>query len=366
MAVPSFHLLRVLEVREETPECVSIQFEVPPQLAEVYHFLPGQYLTLRRQINGEEVRRSYSICASPDDNELRVAVKILADGKFSNFAHTELKVGDELEVMPPLGKFTPRTQEGASVGKNYLAFVAGSGITPVMSIMKSVLKNHPESSFTLVYGNKNRSSIIFKEEIEALKNKYMNRLSVYHLFTREAADTTMFNGRLTKEKVQEFQQKLIDVDRIDEFFICGPEEMILNLRQYFIEDLSVDTHRLHFELFSSPDQPKHNNKQWEAQKDKANAGKVCKVVVHLDGSAHEMDLPYGGDTILDKALMEGLDLPYACKGGVCCTCRAKLVEGEVDMEVNYGLEPEEIEQNFILTCQSHPKSERVVVDFDVK
>lgn len=366
MAVPSFHLLRVLEVREETPECISIQFEIPPQLAEVYQFLPGQYLTLRRQINGEEVRRSYSICASPEDNELRVAVKVLADGKFSNFAHTELKVGDELEVMPPLGKFTPRQQEGQAVGKNYLALAAGSGITPVMSIMKSTLKNSTDSTFTLVYGNKNRNSIIFKEEIEGLKNKYMDRLRVYHLFTREAADTALFNGRINKEKIKELQEHLIDINLVDELFVCGPEEMILGLRQYFLEELSVDTHRLHFELFSSPEQPKVVHKEWEQQKGKAPSGKVCKVVIHLDGSSHEMDLPYGGNTILDQALMEGLDLPYACKGGVCCTCRAKLVEGEVDMEVNYGLEPEEIEQNFILTCQSHPKSEKVVVDFDVK
>lgn len=366
MAVPSFHLLRVSEIREETPEAISIQFDVPSQLKEAYDFKPGQYLTLRRQINGEEVRRSYSICAAPDDNELRVAVKILKDGKFSNFAHQELKVGDEMEVMPPLGKFTPRENQEPSVKKNYLAFVAGSGITPVMSIMKSVLKNQPESTFTLVYGNKNRSNVIFKEGIEGLKNKFMERLVIHYLFTREAADTAIYNGRINAEKVKAFQKFLIDLDRTDEVFICGPEEMILDLRSYFLDKLSWDSHRVHFELFSSPDQPSQQHSEWQEKAQQIDPSKQSKVIVHLDGSAHEMQLGYNARSILDQALMEGLDLPYACKGGVCCTCRAKLLEGEVDMEVNYGLEPEEIEQNFILTCQAHPRSDKVVVDFDVK
>lgn len=366
MALPSFHLLKVLEIREETPDCISIQFEVPPQLADIYRFLPGQYLTLRHQINGEEIRRSYSICASPEDNELRVAVKILADGKFSRFAHTDLKEGDELEVLPPLGKFTPRTHEKSTERKNYLAFVAGSGITPVMSILKSVLKNNQESSFTLVYGNKTRNSIIFKEEIEGLKNRWMDRLTIYHLFTREAADTSLFNGRITKDKIGELQKSIFDLSLFDEIFICGPEEMIVNLRKYFLEDLSIDQHHLHFELFTSPEQPKALHDDWKKQGAKTVSEKVSKVTVHLDGSTHEIEVPYNGNTILDQGLMEGMDLPYACKGGVCCTCKAKLLEGEVDMEVNYGLEPEEIEQNFILTCQSHPKTEKVVVDFDAK
>lgn len=366
MATPSFHLLRVLEVREETPECISIQFEVPPQLADTYRFLPGQYLTLRHQINGEEVRRSYSIAASPEDNELRVAVKILPDGKFSRFAHTELKEGDELEVLPPLGKFTPRVKDGRQVGKNYLALAAGSGITPIMSIMKSVLRNDPNASISLLYGNKNRNNIIFKEEIEGLKNKYIDRLTLYHLFTREAADTAMFNGRITAEKIKEFQEQLLDIRSFDEIFICGPEEMILNLRKYFLEEMQLDTHQLHFELFTSPEQPRPGHNDWVQHKEAAEKGKVAKVTIHLDGSSHEIEVPYNGNTILDQALMEGLDLPYACKGGVCCTCRAKLLEGNVEMEVNYGLEPEEVENNFILTCQSHPKSDKIVVDFDAK
>jgi len=365
MSLTSFHTLKVKEVRRETPECISILFDIPEDLRETFRFLPGQYLTLRRQINGAEVRRSYSICAAPHEGEVRVAVKNVEKGKFSGFANAELQPGDELEVMPPLGKFTPRT--AAEQGrKSYLALAAGSGITPVISIMKTMLRENPESTFTLVYGNRNRGSIIFKEAIEALKNQYMNRLAVYHIFSREAADTPLFNGRITTEKVRAFCDMLIDPQQMDEIFICGPEEMILSLRDYFLEERKLKPQQVHFELFSSPDQPKAVHREWAARQQKIDPSKVCALTVRLDGAAFDMQLPFAGDSILDKALLEGLDLPYACKGGVCCTCRAKLVEGEVDMEVNYALEPDELANNFILTCQAHPRSEKVVVDFDIK
>lgn len=364
MAVPSFHLLCVSEIREETPEAVSIKFDVPPQLQEAYQFLPGQYITLRQQINGEEVRRSFSISSAPEDNELRVAIKLLKGGKFSSYALEKLKVGDELEVLPPLGKFTPRDNKETAGRKNYLAFAAGSGITPIMSILKSVLRNQPESTFTLVFGNKGRKDIIFKEEIEGLKNKYMQRLVVYYLFTREEADAEIFNGRISNEKVREFQKGLLDVNTADEVFICGPEPMILDLRQYFLEDLSFDTHRFHIELFTSPDQPNPKSEEWHEEAKKNEITEESEVTIHIDGASQMVKLAYSGDSILDQGLMAGMDLPYSCKSGVCTTCRAKLVEGEVDMEVNYGLEPEEIAQNFILTCQSHPKTKKVVVDFD--
>jgi ring-1,2-phenylacetyl-CoA epoxidase subunit PaaE len=365
MATPSFHLLKVKEVREETPECVSILFDLPENLEETFRFLPGQYLTLRRNINGTEVRRSYSICSAPQEGELRVAVKNVREGKFSGFANQELKAGDELEVMPPLGKFSPREAEQQE-SRNYLAIAVGSGITPVMSIMKSMLQQNKNCTFTLIYGNKSRGSIIFKDEIEALKNRYMERLSVYHIFTRETAETPLFNGRINSDKLNAFYKTLLHRDKINEVFICGPEEVILNLREYFIDEQKMDTRHVHFELFSSPDQPRAVHQEWEEKQQTIESGKVSKVTVRLDGTSYEMDLAYGGDSILDTALLQGLDLPYACKGGVCCTCRAKLLEGAVDMEVNYALEEDEIANNFILTCQSHPRSEKVVIDFDVK
>ena len=364
MSITSFHLLKVKEIRQETPECISILFDVPETLKETFQFLPGQYLTLRRNIDGAEVRRSYSICAAPEENELRVAVKSVKEGKFSGFANNELKPGDELEVMPPLGKFSPRKMEADA--RNYLAVAVGSGITPVISIMKTLLRQNKKSTFTLIYGNKSRGSIIFKEAIEGLKNKYMDRLSVYHVFTRETAETPLFNGRINIEKLKTFSEVLVDMEKVNEVFICGPEEMILNLREYFVDQRKMDTHLVHFELFSSPDQPKTVHKEWEEKQQKVEGDKISKVTVRLDGTAYDMDLAYGGSPILDAALMQGLDLPYACKGGVCCTCRAKLVEGEVDMEVNYALEEDEIANNYILTCQAHPRSEKVVVDFDIK
>lgn len=364
MSTSHFHLLKIKEVRPETADCVSVRFEIPEHLKDTFQFVPGQYLTLRKHIGELDIRRSYSICSAPHDNELRVAVKKVDQGKFSGYVNGELKAGDELEVMPPMGKFTSRASDKAA--KKYLAFAAGSGITPILGIMKSVLKLEPESEFTLVYGNKNRGSIIFKEAIEALKNKFMNRLRVYHIFTREKMDTELFNGRINKEKAVAFCETLIDANAMDEIFICGPEDMILGLRDYFIEEKHIEASKVHFELFSSPDQPKTVHKDWEEKSTKIDHTKMSQVTVKLDGAAFEMNLAYGGENILDAALREGADLPYACKGGVCSTCKAKLVSGEVDMEVNYALEPDELAANFILTCQAHPRSERVVVDFDEK
>lgn len=363
MSISHFHLLKVKEVKSETAECVSVSFEVPEELQEKFRFQAGQYLTLRKHIEGAEVRRSYSICVAPDEGELRVAVKKVDQGKFSGFVNMDLKPGDELEVMPPLGKFSPRPTDNKK--KKYLAFAAGSGITPLMGIMKSVLAKDDESEFTLVYGNKNRGSIIFKEQLEALKNKYMTRLRVYHVFTRETMDTPLFNGRINVEKAKAFLQRLINIEEMDELFICGPEEMILGLRSYFIDELKIDAHKVHFELFSSPDQPRAVHEAWMAKQEQVDPSTISKVTVKLDGAAFEMNLAYGGDNILDAALQQGADLPYACKGGVCSTCKAKLIEGEVDMEVNYALEPDELAARFILTCQSHPRTEKVVVDFDV-
>lgn len=362
MSVPKFYPLKVKEVRPETAECVSVCLEVPEELKGVFGFAPGQYLTFKTHIKDAEVRRSYSICCSPHEGELRVAIKKVEGGKFSGFANLELKAGDLLDVMPPLGKFSPRKTE--KLKKNYLAIAAGSGITPVMSIMKSVLESEPESHFTLIYGNKNRNTIIFREAIEGLKNRYMQRLRVYHVLSREKMDVPLFNGRITSEKILNFRKSLVDIHQMDEIFICGPEEMLLSIRQQLL-DLEIPAEKIHIELFSSPDQPKENHEHW-TKAHRQDERSTSKVSVRLDGITFEMELPYNGDSILDAALKQGADLPYACKGGVCSTCRAKITEGSVEMEVNYALEQDDLDNGFVLTCQSHPTTPRVVVDFDAR
>jgi len=362
MSAPKFYPLKVKEVRPETNDCVSVALEVPDDLKQTFRFAPGQYLTFKKHLKDAEIRRSYSICCSPNDNELRVAIKKVEQGKFSGFANAELKPGEVLDVMPPLGKFTPRSSDKTK--KQYLAFAAGSGITPVMSIMKSLLENEADSEFTLVYGNRNRNTIIFREAIEGLKNRYMQRMRVYHILSREMMDVPLFNGRIDANKVIDLSKSLIDVNKVDEVFICGPEEMLLAVRQQLL-DLGMPSEKIHIELFSSPDQPKAKHEQWVKQHNR-HGDAVSKVSVRLDGVTFDMELGYNEDSILDAALKHGADLPYACKGGVCSTCRAKVVEGEVEMEVNYALEKDEIKNGFVLTCQSHPKTERVVIDFDAR
>ena len=360
MSSIKFYSLKVNDVRPETADCVSVSLEVPAALQETFRFAPGQYLTFRRHFDGAEVRRSYSICSSPRDGELRVAIKKVEEGKFSTYAHGTLKAGDELDVMPPMGKFTPKKNEGKH--KEYLAFAAGSGITPIMSIMKTVLEDEPNSNFTLVYGNRSRNSVIFRESIEALKNIYMERLRLYHVLSREYMEVPLFSGRINAEKAREFCRSLIDLSTMDEAFLCGPEEMILSVKKE-LTDLGMPSENVHIELFTSPDQPKAAHEKWVTTHD-ANKGPVSKVSITLDGTTFDMEVPFNGETILDAALRNGADLPYACKGGVCCTCRAKVTEGEVEMEVNYSLEHDEVEKGFVLTCQSHPRTERVVIDFD--
>ena len=354
-----FHPLKIKEVRRETDECVSLLFDIPSEFKEQFSFRQGQSLTMRTRLNGEEVRRTYSICSSPLDNEWRVAVKKVEGGIFSSHANEKLQAGDILEVLPPVGKFY--TDLHPAHKKNYLAVVAGSGITPVLSIIKTTLLTEPESSFTLLYGNRTRASIIFKEELDALKNKFIDRLTIHHILSREITDAPIYNGRINREKCEVLFKKLIDIQSMDECFICGPEAMIFSVKE-FLESNGVDKKHIHFELFTTPGQKAYVSRpQTESIEEK---GPKSKIKVKLDGVLFEFDLSQKGDTILDAALKQGADLPFACKGGVCCTCRAKLVSGEVQMDVNYGLEEDEIDAGFILTCQSHPQTPEVFVDFD--
>ncbi len=354
---PKFHMLKIKDIRRETVDCVSIAFEVPERLQPDYEYIPGQYLTLRTDLKGEEVRRSYSICSSPVDGELRVAIKQVTDGLFSTFANEVLTVGDTLDVMTPMGSFHS-TLHPNNV-KHYVAFAAGSGITPIMSILKTVLTTEPRSQFTLFYGNRATDSIIFREAIEGLKNLYLGRLSVHYVLSREHTGSDLFTGRISREKCEVFFEKIIDPEEVDEFFICGPQEMNEDIRNLLLER-GLDRKKIHVELFTTgvtknglPKATISNQPGFEAQ-----------IQITLDGNTFEFPLLSTGDSILDAALKQGADLPFACKGGVCCTCRAKLVSGEVMMELNYALEPDELAAGYILTCQSHPKTERVVVDFD--
>jgi len=355
-----FHKLQVKEVREETADCVSIVFTVPESLKTEFSFEQGQNITIKKEIGGEEIRRSYSICSAPFENELRVAVKKVEGGKFSDFANSLLKAGDELDIMPPTGKFN--TKLNTENAKQYLAFAAGSGITPVISIIKTTLQTEPSSSFTLVFGNRGRHTIIFFEELEGLKNKYLDRFNFINILSREKTDAPINSGRIDLTKLTELG-KLVDYKNTDEFFICGPEEMIFCVKE-FLEASGIENKKIHFELFTTPGQK--SSSVSSRQSSVENNGPQSKITVKLDGRSFDFNLGFNGENILDAALKQGADLPFACKGGVCCTCKAKLLEGEVDMEVNWGLEQEEVEQGFILTCQSHPKTEKVVVDFDIK
>ena len=356
-----FHQLTVKDIRQETPDCVSISFLIPEELKEAYRFTQGQNITIRWKQGTEELRRSYSICTSPFEDELRVAVKKVADGRFSLYANTVLKEGDTLDVFPPTGTFHTTLKETQQ--KRYMAFAAGSGITPVLSLIKTTLSVEPKSHFTLVYGNRDRSSIIFREELEALKNKYLNRFTIIHVLSREKTDAPVNHGRINAEKCETLL-KLVNLITIDEFFLCGPEQMIFSVREWLYAK-GISPKQVHFELFTTPGQKIPGVKP-DISKFTPEETKTSKVTITLDGISFDIQLAYGGEAILDAALKTGADLPYACKGGVCSTCRAKLLEGEVEMDTNYALEPEELEAGFILACQSHPRTERVVLTFDEK
>lgn len=358
-----FQSLSVIDVRRETEDCVSLAFAHPAGQAETFAFIQGQYLTLKAMINGEEVRRSYSICSGINDGELRVAIKEVPGGKFSTYANRELKVGDTLEVMPPMGRFYAELDPNSE--RKYVAFAAGSGITPMLSIIKSTLETEPKSVFTLFYVNKTSSSIIFKAALEDLKDRYMSRFRLFHLLTREPGDIELLSGRIDEERCEALCKTFVEVEDTDHFFVCGPEAMIHAVRDT-LKTKGIADEKVHFELFTTPSEAgkaKEGSTKVVAQ-DTTTSSDKARVGIVLDGQQMDFELGYQGDSILDAALARGADLPFSCKGGVCCTCRALLVEGEVEMEVNYSLEPDELERGYILTCQAHPRSERIVVDFD--
>jgi ring-1,2-phenylacetyl-CoA epoxidase subunit PaaE len=354
---PKFHRLTIADVRQETADAVSVAFAVPADLAADYAFAPGQYLTLRRPGQAEDIRRSYSICSGPDDGELRVAIKKVDGGLFSTWAHVALKAGDGIDVMTPTGRFgVAPAPEAARV---HVGFAAGSGITPILSIIRGMLTNEPQSRFFLFYGNRSMADMLFREALEDLKDRFLGRFSVFHVLSREEQDVPILNGRLDAEKVGLALRHLVPAASVDHAFVCGPADMSEAVAGA-LKAAGVAAEKIHVERFVSaldgsprpaparplaPDAP----------------GRAATLTV--DGKRREVAVA-DGESILDAALRAGMDLPYACKGGMCCTCRAKLVAGEARMAVNYSLEPWEIEAGFILTCQAHLVSDHVSVDYD--
>jgi ring-1,2-phenylacetyl-CoA epoxidase subunit PaaE len=358
--VNKFHDITLSEVYKETEDTTVLAFDVPQQLREEFNYRQGQFLTLRAMINDEDVRRSYSLCSSPLDEEWKVAVKEIFEGKFSTYVNRELKAGDTLKVAAPSGDFGIECAL-ESEAKNYVAFAAGSGITPMLSIIKTHLKREPNAKFKLFYLNRTVKSIIFKEEIEALKNKYLSRFEVFYFLSREHRDIPLFNGRFDKEKLQKLTQTLINAPHTDDAFICGPEEMIFLIRDELVA-AGMKKENVHFELFVSG----------LSDEDKARAAAALQKKVDgvdvtiIDGSKEfHFVLDENFDNVLDGAIAAGADLPYACKGGVCSTCKCKVEEGSVEMKVNYALTDDEVDKGYVLSCVSVPTSKKLVVNYDV-
>lgn len=353
---PKFHALKIADVRQEISDAVSIAFEVPQDLRDAYFYAPGQYLTLRTEINGVDIRRSYSICSAPHEIELRVAIKRVKDGIFSNYANEKLQIGQFIDVMTPMGQFT--TTIDVHHKKNYVFFAGGSGITPIISLIKTILMEEPKSTVTLIYGNRKINSIIFKEEIDFLKNLYLTHFNVVHILSDEYLGNDMQFGRVDKAKTDELNDFFLKQEQIDEAFICGPEPMILAVQERLLE-YGIPEKHVHVELFAaqSPAKP--------LAKSITNDPKIeANVRIIMDGIEMDLNIDSDGESVLDAAYKAGMDVPFACKGGVCCTCKAKVLEGSVKMDVNYALEPDEVEQGYILTCQSHPTADKVVISFD--
>ena len=347
------------EVRHDTRDALVVGFDVPDSLRERFRYVQGQHLTLRAVVDGEELRRSYSICSAVQDERLRVAIKRVAGGAFSEWAHAHLTEGGTIDVMPPLGGFhVPLAPESA---RHVLAFAAGSGITPIVSIAKTTLLAEPASRFTLVYGNRASSTVMFREELAALKDRFLDRFNLVHVLSREHQDIELFNGRITAEKCEALLTRWIDMADVDVAFLCGPESMTQAVSAA-LQAHGLPKSRIKTELFAVSTLPPGAALR---RRSKAAVGaRTCGVSLILDGVKRVFAMPREGESVLDSALAAGIDVRHSCKSGVCATCRCKLVEGEVDMDANYALEDYEIARGFVLACQSFPATDKLVVDFD--
>jgi ring-1,2-phenylacetyl-CoA epoxidase subunit PaaE len=383
---PLFHPLRVRSIELDTAEAVIVTFEVPPDLRDVFGFTQGQYLTLRREVDGQDMRRSYSICAGVDDGELRVGVRKVNGGVFSNWINEHLKHGDTIHVMAPQGRFfVPIDREAR---RQYLGIAGGSGITPILSIMKTVLGREPQARFTLIYGNRALKSTMFKEEIEDLKNKYLTRLVLHHVFSDEHTDAPINHGLMNRDKIGQFlgapragharpapqggssrpaepdrlERALVPARTISHAFVCGPYQMNDEAEAALLE-AGVSEDRIHIERFGIAPQAAQAVGAVIHQAAPGDA-EIAKVTIIRDGLRREIEFRKDQPSILDCASAAGLEVPFSCTSGVCGTCRAKLVEGQVRMERNFALDKKEVADGFVLTCQAHPTTERVVLSFD--
>lgn len=354
-----FHNLKVADIYKETEDCSVITFAIPEEHKEAFAYSQGQHLTLKADIDGEDVRRSYSLCSSPTENQWKVAVKLIPGGKFSTYVNDVLQSGDELEVMAPSGTFGVSVQPDAS--KNYLFFAAGSGITPVISMIKTHLKAEPNSTCKLFYVNKTAKSIIFKEALEQLRNTYFGRLEIYYFLTKERRDIELFNGRFDDDKMKVLTKTFIDIPDTSEVFLCGPEQMVNYVSNYLI-NAGLPKELVHFELFVTG-LSDEDIKRAERLAQQNVEG--IEITIVDGGKEFVFNMTKDYDNILDAALGAGADLPFACKGGVCSTCKCEVKEGAVEMKINYALDEKEVAQNLVLSCQAVPTTDKVVVDFDV-
>ena len=360
MSTTTFHDLRVRRVEPDTDEAVIVTFDVPEPLRQVFGFTQGQHLTLKKTVDGHELRRSYSICAGVDDGELRVGVRKVKGGQFSNWINSQLKQGDSIEVMAPQGRFFVPTDPASK--RHYLGIAGGSGITPILSIMKTVLAREPKSRFTLLYGNRALRSTMFKEEIEDLKNRYLTRLVLHHVFSDEHTDAPLNMGVLDRDKIGGFLKMLVPAASIDHAFICGPFQMNDEAEAALLGS-GVAEERIHIERFgiapttgAAPGAVVHAAQPGDAER--------AKITVIRDGLSRDLDFLKDQPSILDAASAAGMEVPYSCTSGVCGTCRAKLIQGKVRMDRNFALDKNEVAAGFILTCQAHPTTEHVVISFD--
>jgi ring-1,2-phenylacetyl-CoA epoxidase subunit PaaE len=351
-----FHALAVAKVERETRDAIAITFDVPPALREAFRFEPGQHLTLRTRIGDDDVRRSYSICA-PAGGPLRIAVKRSPGGVFSTWANDALREGTAVDVMPPMGHFNVAADAQAS--RHYLGVAAGSGITPLVSIVTSALVAEPASRFTLIYGNRASATVMFRDELASLKDRYLDRFNLVHVLSREPQDIELLHGRIDRAKADALFERWVPVADVDYAFVCGPEGMLDAVRASLLAH-GMPAERIKIERFAASI-PKHTHVPRPLPQ---AAHTECEVHVVIDGSQRMFLLEKGVENIIDAGLRNGIELPFSCKGGVCSTCRCKLVDGEVDMDVNFALEDYEVSRGFILACQSYPVTDRVTVDFD--
>ncbi len=349
-----FYALRIAEIKRETEATVSISFEIPADQEENFKFIPGQYLTIKVDLNGEDVRRSYSICSTPSEGELRVAVKEVENGTFSTYANRELKTGDTLEVMPPDGSFVVKPDiDGIN---NHIFYAAGSGITPVLSMVRSILETESDSKVFLYYGNRTAADTIFKSQLDELDQKYAN-FTLTYVLSREDTGNSETYGRIDEAKCSNFYEKELSDLKITGVYCCGPEEMIEMVKNFYLSKGLL--HKVHFELFTTPVATTITTNTGDSA-----ANIDSNVTVIIDEEEYKFELSTDGKSVLQAAQDSGADVPFSCKGGVCCTCKAKIIEGSVKMDVNFALEENEVADGFILTCQSHPTTERLIVSYD--